>query len=59
MINYYEELSGEEQRQVTESIQALYRQTFILERRYDRKTRRYQINREYYQCSKHLEFVKA
>ncbi|MCI8515701.1 MAG: DUF4194 domain-containing protein [Hungatella sp.] len=59
MINYYEELSGEEQRQVTESIQALCRQTFILERRYDRKTRRYQINREYYQCSKHLEFVKA
>ena len=40
MINYYEELSGEEQRQVTESIQALCRQTFILERRYDRKTRR-------------------
>ena len=59
MINYYEELSGEEQRQVTESIQALCRQTFILERRYDRKTRRYQINREYYQCGKHLEFVKA
>ena len=59
MINYYEELSGEEQRQGTESIQALCRQTFILERRYDRKTRRYQINREYYQCSKHLEFVKA
>lgn len=59
MIDYYEELPGEEQRQVTESIQALYRQTFILERRYDRKTKRYQINRQYYQCSKHLEFIKA
>jgi len=30
-----------------------------LERRYDRKTKRYQINKEYYQCSKHLDFIKA
>ena len=59
MINYYEELSQEEQRKVTESIQSLYRQTFLLERRYDKKTKRYQINREYYQCSKHMEFIKA
>ncbi len=51
MINYYEELSPEEQRRVTESVQALYRQTFLLERRYDKKTKRYQINREYYECS--------
>ena len=35
MINYYEELSPEEQRRVTESVQALYRQTFLLERRYE------------------------
>lgn len=59
MINYYEELSPEEQRRVTESVQALYRQTFLLERRYDKKTKRYQINREYYECSKHMEFIKA
>jgi len=59
MINYYEELPGEEQRKVTEFINQLYRQTFLLERRYDRKTKRYQINRDYYQCSKHLEFIKA
>ena len=31
MINYYEELSPEEQRRVTESVQALYRQTFLQE----------------------------
>ena len=49
MINYYEELSGEEQQRVKESIQLLYRQTFLLERKYDRKTKRYQINREYHQ----------
>ena len=59
MINYYEELSPEEQRKVTESISQLYRQTFLLERRYDRKTKRYQIIKEYYQCSKHLDFIKA
>ena len=40
MINYYEELSGEEQQRVKESIQLLYRQTFLLERKYDRKTKR-------------------
>lgn len=59
MINYYEELPAEEQRKVTELINQLYRQTFLLERRYDRKTKRYQINKDYYQCSKHLEFMKA
>lgn len=59
MINYYEELPVEEQRRVTECISQLYRQTFLLERRYDRKTKRYQINKDYYQCGKHLEFIKA
>ena len=59
MINYYEELPQEEQRKVTEVIGQLYRQTFLLERRYDRKTKRYQINKDYYQCGKHLEFIKA
>lgn len=59
MINYFEELPGEEQQKVKESIQLLYRQTFLIERKYDRKSKRYQINREYYQCSKHLEFIRA
>ncbi|MCI8661887.1 MAG: DUF4194 domain-containing protein [Hungatella sp.] len=59
MINYYDELSSEDQQKVTECVQALYRQTFLLERQYDRKTKRYQMNREYYECSKHLEFLKA
>ena len=59
MINYYEELPQEEQRKLTEVIGQLYRQTFLLERRYDRKTKRYQINRDYYECSKHMEFIRA
>lgn len=59
MIDYFEQLGLEEQQRVKESIQLLYRQTFLLERKYDRKTKRYQINREYYQCSKYLEFIRA
>ncbi len=59
MIDYYEELGFEKKRRVTESIQQLYRQTFLLERRYDRKSGRYQVNRDYYPCSKHLEFIRA
>ncbi len=59
MINYYEELPQEEQRKVTEVIGQLYRQTFLLERRYDRKTKRYQLNRDYYECGRHLEFIRA
>lgn len=59
MIHYYEELSPEDQRKVTETIQTLYRQTFLLERRYDKKTKRYQINRDYYECGKHLDFIRA
>ena len=41
MIDYYEALSGAEQAQVSESIRLLYRQTFLLERTYDRKSKRY------------------
>ncbi len=59
MINYYEELPQEEQRKVTEVIGQLYRQTFLLERRYERKTKRYQLNRDYYECGRHLEFIRA
>lgn len=59
MIDYYEEQSPEEQRGITAVILQLYRQTFVLERRYDKKTKRYQANRDYYQCSKHLEFIRA
>ena len=59
MIDYFEALPPDEQQKVKESIQLLYRQTFLLERRYDRKNRRSQLNREYYQCEKHLEFIRA
>lgn len=59
MIDYYEALSGAEQAQVSESIRLLYRQTFLLERIYDRKSKRYQTSPEFYQCSQHLEFIRS
>ena len=59
MIDYYEALSGAEQAQVSESIRLLYRQTFLLERTYDRKSKRYQNSPEFYQCSQHLEFIRS
>ena len=59
MIDYYEALSVAEQAQVSESIRLLYRQTFLLERTYDRKSKRYQTSPEFYQCSQHLEFIRS
>ena len=58
MIDYFEALSGAEQEQVSESIRLLYRQTFLLERTYDRKTKRSQTNPAFYDCNRHLEFIR-
>ncbi len=57
MIPYYKELTEEEQAEVTKTIALLQSQTFVLERRYDRKTARYQYNKEYRICEKHLDFL--
>lgn len=59
MIDYFERLSQEEQEDITEVIQILYRQTFLLERKYDKRSGRMQYVREYRICSKHLEFLRA
>lgn len=58
MIEYIEQLSDEEREQITEVIQLLLKQTFILERKYDRRNEKYQYTREYKICSLHLEFLK-
>lgn len=58
-IPYYDGLMGEEQREITGIIRLLQRQTFILERKYDRRSGRFQYNREYRSCLKHLEFIRA
>ena len=58
-IPYFDGLMGEEQREITDSIRLLLRQTFILERKYDRRTGRFQYNREFRICNKHLEFIRT
>lgn len=59
MLEYFEQLPAEEQERISEVIGLLYRQTFILERRYDKKAGRLVSNRDYYTCAKHMEFLKA
>lgn len=57
MIIYYEQLSDEEKSDITKVIQTLNMQTFILERKYDKKTEKYQYNKDYRICEKHLDFL--
>ena len=59
MIDYYENLAEEEQKKITEVIECLYKQTFLLEHLYDKKSRRYAMNKMFYECDRHLEFVRA
>ena len=59
MIEYFEQLSQEEQEDITEVIQILYRQTFVLERKFDKRQGRMVPVREYRVLSKHLEFIRA
>lgn len=58
MIDYYEQLTQEEKEEVTDVIQTLYRQTFLLERKFDKRAERMQYTKEYRTCTKHLEFLK-
>lgn len=59
MIEYFEQLSQEEQEEITEVIQILYRQTFVLERKFDKRQGRMVPVREYRVLSKHLEFIRT
>lgn len=58
MIEYFDLLPEEEQKQLTDVIQTLLKQTFVLERKYDKRTGRFLFNREYRLLGKHLEFLK-
>lgn len=58
MIEYMNLLTEEEQQQVTDVIRILLRQTFLLERKFDKKTERFLFNKEYRICNKHLEFLQ-
>lgn len=57
MLEYYEQLTGEEQEKLQSVIQQLYRQTYLLERKYDRKAGRMVLNKDFYFCDKHMDFL--
>lgn len=59
MIEYFEALEAEEQKNVKETIQLLLKQTFLLERKYDRRLGRMQFHRSYRVCYKHFAFIRA
>jgi hypothetical protein len=58
MFPYYNELLDEEKDELREVVKTLYHQTYILERKYDKKTERYLPNRMYRICERHLDFLK-
>lgn len=58
MIEYYESLTDEEKDGMKEVIQALFRQTFLLERKYDRRSGRMISVKEYKIAEKHIDFLR-
>lgn len=58
MIEYYESLTDEEKDGMKEVIQALFRQTFLLERKYDRRSGRMTSVKEYKIAEKHINFLR-
>ncbi len=58
MIAYFNTMPEEEQVELTHVIQTLLRQTFCLERKYDKHTERFVFNREYRTLSQHFEFLE-
>ncbi|WP_321002721.1 DUF4194 domain-containing protein [Eisenbergiella porci] len=59
MLEIYEQLTQEEQEKLQDVIRQLYRQTFLLERKYDKKAGRMIANKDFYFCDKHMEFLMA
>lgn len=58
MREYYESLTDEEKDGMKEVIQALFRQTFLLERKYDRRSGRMTSVKEYKIAEKHINFLR-
>jgi len=58
MLAYYNGLMDEEKARVTDVIKKLFSQTYIMERKYDKKTERHMINDDYRVCERHMDFLK-
>ena len=57
-IPYYDNMTQEQQQEITDSIRLLLRQTFVLERKYDKKTERLQYTSAYRTITKHFPFIR-
>lgn len=57
MIEYYSQLNDQEKAELTHVIRCLYNQTYLLEKKYDKKYGRYQISSKYRVCERHLDFL--
>ena len=58
MIPYTDEMEAQEREDLQRAIRLLMNQTYVLERKYDRKSKRMQLNHEFRVCDQHLEFLK-
>ncbi len=59
MLEYIKELSTEDQERMQEVLGRLFRQTYLLERTYDRKAGRLVSSADYYFAEKHFEFLQS
>ncbi|MFA9463995.1 MAG: DUF4194 domain-containing protein [Velocimicrobium sp.] len=57
MIEYFTRLNDEEKNEITNVIQLLQNQTYLLEKKYERKYGRYQVSANYRVCERHLDFL--
>ena len=57
-IPYYDNMTEEQQKEITDSIRLLLRQTFVLERKYDKKTERLQYTSSYRIITRHFPFIR-
>ena len=58
MLEQYKELNTADQESMQSAIRKLLSQTFLLDRKYDKKSGRMASDREYEFCSRHREFLK-
>lgn len=58
MIPYYEQLTDQEKEELQYVIRLLQRQTFLLERKYEKRSGRLVYNKDYRIADYHLEFLK-
>lgn len=57
-IPYYDNMTEEQQKEITDLIRMLLRQTFVLERKYDKKTERLQYTSSYRIITRHFPFIR-